>query len=427
MNSFPIVYNYTKLTADRLPGRLGMDGMTRTVYNWAEQLSIHKDVGFFSAVPWEIVQPWMKEDPLFGWLAAVNRVGDTSISPSTLQEGFRSLMPPHGWSGVVHRLRRSLAYRWIARRQKLGSRTAMQSQKEGGVFYTPGTFLLSGPLPSGWVPVMNVYDVAPFIFKDTYTPKNRSDLAEAIRRFRDYGGHLTVNSEDVRHSVVCLFDFDPSRIHLVPLGASRQFNDEQGQVGARSDSPDAPKPYFLAINSGWQRRKNLRNTIAAFLEFRERTGSDWELWLTGGGSQHVAKEWGVSGAEAEHFPVRGWGYVDGAKLDELVRGASCGLYLSLYEGFGLPPLEFMNRSVPVICSNTGAVREVAGDSALAVDPLSITGISQAMALMATSPDLRQQFVQRGKSRAAEFTWEASSSRLMEVCREVNEQRRRERP
>ena len=394
-----IVFDITKLAADRLPGPLGMDGMSRAIHHWADQLAKSPGVAFFSAVPPDILKSRVAGDPLFSYLK-------WDADPFPFQQPCPAwcrrvleMMPPHQAKGLPASLRRSAAYRMVSRLHRTGVDSFDRSGSEPVLFHMPQTRLLEGNLPGNWKPVMNVYDLAPFIFRDTYNERTRQYMSKSINRIKELKGDLVVNSQDIRHALVCSFDLDPRKVHVVPLGAARS-----GGGGNQGDAPFAGKKYFIAINSGWQRRKNLKVTIQAFLDFRAQTGSDCELWLTGAGSDKVAQEWGVKPEDRESFPVKGFGHVDEAKLDQLISHAVCGLYLSLYEGFGLPPLEYMNRGIPVICSSNGAVAEVAGPGGLMVDAFSGAAISAAMARMVESVELRQEFAAAGMRTAQRMTW-----------------------
>jgi glycosyltransferase involved in cell wall biosynthesis len=98
------------------------------------------------------------------------------------------------------------------------------------------------------------------------------------------------------------------------------------------------------------------------------------------------------------------GWVSGADLEGLYRAAACFAFPSIREGFGLPVLEAMRRRVPVVCSNVSAVPEVAGNAALLVDPRRPEELARAISQVLRDPELAAQLAERGKARAAEFSW-----------------------
>jgi glycosyltransferase involved in cell wall biosynthesis len=94
------------------------------------------------------------------------------------------------------------------------------------------------------------------------------------------------------------------------------------------------------------------------------------------------------------------------------------VFPSLYEGFGLPPLEAMACGTPVVCSHAASLPEVVGDAALMVDPYDVDGLAAAMERVLRDADLRQDLRERGLARASQFTWERTARQTVAVYREV---------
>ena len=108
------------------------------------------------------------------------------------------------------------------------------------------------------------------------------------------------------------------------------------------------------------------------------------------------------------------GPVPDSKMPSLYRGAHAVIFPSLYEGFGLPPLEAMASGIPVVTSNITAMPEVAGDAALLVDPTSVDQIADAMKRIVNDTSLRHQLRERGLIRAAKFPWVNTAAMVREV-------------
>jgi glycosyltransferase involved in cell wall biosynthesis len=119
-----------------------------------------------------------------------------------------------------------------------------------------------------------------------------------------------------------------------------------------------------------------------------------------------------------HKYVRFLGYMPEETLAVMYRLAGVFVFPSLYEGFGLPPLEAMASGTPVVTSNVSALPEVAGDAAILVDPLSPDAIADAIYRVLTDAELRQRLRERGIARARQFSWEASVRRVREIYGEV---------
>ena len=110
------------------------------------------------------------------------------------------------------------------------------------------------------------------------------------------------------------------------------------------------------------------------------------------------------------------GYVDEQEVAALYRGAEAMIFPSLYEGFGLPPLEAMACGCPVAASKTGAVAEVCGDAALLFDPNDVDAIEAAISRISSDARLRSELSGAGIKQAANFTWERAARRHLEVYR-----------
>ncbi len=116
------------------------------------------------------------------------------------------------------------------------------------------------------------------------------------------------------------------------------------------------------------------------------------------------------------------GFAHAADLPHLTAGADLVVFPSLYEGFGLPILEAMACGVPVACSNTSSMPEVAGDAAMMFDPFDVDAMTDAMLTILSDPALGTSLRVRGLAQAARFTWQASAARTLAILRLAREER-----
>ena len=108
------------------------------------------------------------------------------------------------------------------------------------------------------------------------------------------------------------------------------------------------------------------------------------------------------------------GYVDDADLPALYSAATVFVYPSLYEGFGLPPLEAMACGTPVIASNAASLPEVVGDAALTVNPMDTDALARALLAVLATPTLQENLRQSGLQRAAQFSWDRCAATTLAV-------------
>jgi glycosyltransferase involved in cell wall biosynthesis len=202
---------------------------------------------------------------------------------------------------------------------------------------------------------------------------------------------VIVISEFVRGRAEELLGLDPGRLRVVPLGVD---HDRLRPGGARGD-------YLLYPARRWPHKNHERLFEAFALLRRERPGL--RLVLTGGGFSDVPE-----GVEAR-------GHLPWDEVVDLMQLAAALVFPSLYEGFGLPPLEAMACGCPVACSNVAALPEVVGDAARLFDPRDPRSIADAVLDVLTAPD---EWAARGLVRAQAFSWDATARATDEVYAEL---------
>jgi glycosyltransferase involved in cell wall biosynthesis len=194
--------------------------------------------------------------------------------------------------------------------------------------------------------------------------------------------------------------------------------EEFERVRARYQLKD---PFALYVGN-IKPHKNLERLIDAFHELRQESAFEsLKLVIIG---DEISKYQGLRRAVHRHKlhkHVRFFGFVPPGTLAVLYRLASVFVFPSLYEGFGLPPLEAMYFGTPVVTSNVSSLPEVVGDAAVLVDPYDTTSIAEGMRRALVDEELRAWLRERGAARAREFSWEQSVARIREVYGEVMEQ------
>ncbi len=208
-------------------------------------------------------------------------------------------------------------------------------------------------------------------------------------------------------AVVCVSDFaraeflawskaDPAKVHVIKNGVPSHF---------AKNSPAHALPYKYILYPGNHRSyKNLDRLVRAFA--KSNIGKRGiHLLLTGDDDAELRRT--IDGCNLQRL-VHFCGRVPSNEMPGLYRGAEAIVFVSLYEGFGLPILEAMASEVPVVTSTTSAMPEVAGNAALVVDPCSIDAIADALVRITTDEELRSDLVTRGRARLKHFDWDHSA-------------------
>jgi glycosyltransferase involved in cell wall biosynthesis len=244
-------------------------------------------------------------------------------------------------------------------------------------------------------------------------------LERAMPRALARTAAILVDSEFVRQEVLATFGIDPVRVHTAYLGVSPAFRPRSDvETRATLGALDLVHgEYVLAVGT-IEPRKNVKHVLDAYARLPEAMRKRYPLVIAG------AKGWRAADLESElralveRGLIRFLGYVADDDLPLLYAGAAAFVFASIYEGFGLPPLEAMASGVPVLVAERAALPEVTGDAALKLDPARPDETARTLASMLDDRALHDDFARRGLERAADFTWEACAHATLRVYREV---------
>ena len=268
--------------------------------------------------------------------------------------------------------------------------------------------------------VVTIHDCIHLMFPQ-YLPSRlalayaRTSIGSAARRATRV---LTV-SESSKRDILRFVDVPPDKIDVIYNAYDERFaveprEEDVVRVRERYQLHDE----FVLYAGNVKPHKNLERLIQAFDLVRRRGLDHLKLVLIGDEiSKYAALRRAVHQHQLHKY-VRFLGYLPEETLAVMYRLAGVFVFPSLYEGFGLPPLEAMASGTPVVTSNLSSLPEVAGDAALLVDPYDPTAIADGIELVLTDADLRRDLRRRGLARARQFSWEQSVRRVREIYCEV---------
>lgn len=278
--------------------------------------------------------------------------------------------------------------------------------------------------------VVTVHDLSTVFYDDAPQPLHLARLFR-LRRGTFRAARIIAVSGSTRDGIVRFFPEVSGRIRLIYNAPDQAFADataaDPEQQRRVLDRYQIHYPYLLyagKINP----RKNIPRLIEAFAVARAQLAADpllAELRLIVIGDDiggHPEVRHAVARAGVEPF-VRFLGFVPAATLREFHRAARAFVFPSLYEGFGLPPLEAMTCGTPVVAAQTSALPEVTGDAARLVNPENVFDIARGIIDVLTSETLRRDLVQRGYRQAALFSWTRTAREVLEVYRDLSPARR----
>jgi glycosyltransferase involved in cell wall biosynthesis len=229
--------------------------------------------------------------------------------------------------------------------------------------------------------------------------------------------HIIAISQFTKSRIVDLLHVRPEKITVVLNGIDSRFtpSSEPDIELARASLGLGTAPYVLCTGA-FVERKNTARLLRAWERICDRLPDDMKLVVAGGtGAGGVFSDFQI-----DRFPpkVIATGYVPDEHLPALYSGAVAFVYPSLYEGFGLPPLEAMACGTPVVTSGTTAIPEVVGDAAILVDPRSEEAIADGVLRVIESESLRRELRGRGLEKVQGLSWDRAANETWRVLQQA---------
>lgn len=222
--------------------------------------------------------------------------------------------------------------------------------------------------------------------------------------------HVICISENTRRDLIEYFDIDPSKTSVVYHGFSLT-----SAMGSKKDSVKLNREYILYVGLRWG-YKNFSSLLAAYVNsgiIRDR----FDMVCVGGGPFSSIEKASIHDARLREGSIRQLD-ADDAMLSALYQQAAMLVYPSLYEGFGIPPLEAMSFGCPVVCCNAASMPEVVGDAASYFDSSDTDSLTAAIERVAVDEAFRSALIRRGTERLKLFSWQRCAEQTLDVYQKV---------
>jgi glycosyltransferase involved in cell wall biosynthesis len=327
--------------------------------------------------------------------------GGDQTTLASLGENFRSVAESAGNYSIAEQVRIPLALR-----------------REGVTLFHAPHYVLP-PLVQ-CRSVVTIHDCIHLMFPQ-YLPNRfalryaRASMALASKR----AARVMTVSESSKRDLVRFLNVDPEKIAVIPNAYDERFaieprEEDVVRVRERYQLHDE----FVLYAGNVKPHKNLERLIEAFDLVRKRGLDHLKLVLIGDEISKYAVLRRAVHRHQLHKYVRFLGYLPEETLAVMYRLAGVFVFPSLYEGFGLPPLEAMASGTPVVTSNVSSLPEVAGDAAVLVDPYDPRAIADGICRVLTDETLRRDLRRKGVARARQFSWDESVRRIHEIYTQV---------
>ncbi|MBI2484304.1 glycosyltransferase family 4 protein [Candidatus Uhrbacteria bacterium] len=264
--------------------------------------------------------------------------------------------------------------------------------------------------------IVTIHDVGFLRYPECYSKKDLASLRFSTAYAMRHAAAIITISEFSKKEIIASYHIDPSRIHVVGLGCDqdRYYPRDANEIRHVLEKYQLSQPYIISIGR-IDARKSTSSVVRCF-EYMRMNGYSGALLLVGpiGFDGNETKSLIESSPVRDHIIHAGWA-PEHDKI-ALLCGADAMLFLSRYEGFGLPVIEAQSCGVPVICSEAEALVEIAGGAALYCDPDDLKTCALNVARAVSDPVLRAKLREAGFANAKRYTWQQTAKMTSSILR-----------
>lgn len=246
---------------------------------------------------------------------------------------------------------------------------------------------------------------------DNLRPSHQRYMTHYFPRFAKKATRIATVSQYSKDDIASTYGIPQDKIDVVYDGSHQYYQPWNEEVNQSTRNQYANgNPYFIFVST-ILRRKNLTNTLLAFDQYKSTHSDSTKLIVVGNRVwwQDELKE--AYDQMTHQSDVILLGRMPSEELSKLMSAALSLVYISYFEGFGIPILEAFYSDTPVITSNCTSMPEVAGEAAILVDPHNVNQVAEAMHTMATDANLRQQLIQKSRIQRQKYSWDNTANLL----------------
>ena len=292
--------------------------------------------------------------------------------------------------------------------------------KDAGIdlLHVPSPF---APTPCPVPLVSTIHDIAPFLYPSVLPLRQRIQYRRQFRRTVAEARHIITVSQITYSALGVYAGVDQTKVRVIHNGVAERFKPQTDPqvLQATRNRHSLPERFGFWVGD-FRPEKNLPFLIQAWAALRERLGDVPALVLAGQKRGQYRK---IKDEVRKHrledmviFP----GFIPDVDLPAVYSAATVFVFPSLYEGFGLPPLEAMACGTPCVVSNSSSLPEVTGSAALLFNPISVEGFEECMVKVLTEPEMSESLRLAGLRQAALFPWKRAAEETLQVYQEVLE-------
>jgi glycosyltransferase involved in cell wall biosynthesis len=267
-----------------------------------------------------------------------------------------------------------------------------------------------------------IYDLSFEHFPQYVEPRNQKFLSDNVRKSVERSSAIVTISTNSQTEITDFYEVDRNKIHIIYPGIDQSTlfrwpNDKVEQIKAKYGIHGK---YILFVGN-IEPRKNLKGLLLAYEKLNKKIRNEYSMLLIGARGWlddeifEIIQRLRIGG----NFIQQPNEYVEDKDRAALYSGASLFVYPSLYEGFGIPPLEAMACGVPAITSNNSSLPEAVGDAAIKVDAGSVSELSSAIENALLDEDLRTKLFKKGHVQVKKFSWDKEAAKLLDMFESID--------
>lgn len=266
-----------------------------------------------------------------------------------------------------------------------------------------------------------IYDLSFEKYPEFAEPRNQAFLSDQVKKSAKRAALIATISENSKQEIHEFYNIPEEKIGIYyPAVDSKFFFKRTAREISNVKKKYAIRGKYILFVGNIEPRKNLKNLLLAYEKLDSKLRKEYSLLLVGAKGWQDEEIFNIiahlkDAGNKIQYPE---GYVEDADLPAIYSGASLFVYPSIYEGFGIPPVEAMACGVPTITSDNSSLPEAVGDGAIKIDALSVGGISRAIDELLSKKALREKLTAAGYQQADKFSWERAAQLLIEDIRKL---------
>jgi glycosyltransferase involved in cell wall biosynthesis len=279
------------------------------------------------------------------------------------------------------------------------------------------------PSKKSCIYISTIHDLIPYVMPETVGKGYLKRFISAMPQIVQNSNTIITVSEFSKKDIIRIFNVEEDKIKVTPLAAENYFNpmDKDKAKFFLKNKYNISSDFILYVG-GFSPRKNVRSILLAFSRIYKNLSKEYKVLILG--SANDDHSYLISLCDTLNIidNVIFTGYVPYEDLPFFYNSCSVFVYPSLYEGFGLPPLEAMSCSVPVITSNLSSIPEVVGDAALLINPFDTEELKSAMETVLEDPVISKKLSEAGYARSKLYSWKKTAEETLKVYKESYEKK-----